>query len=44
VSIEFATDGTATYTALYLDDDSGRTLVLDVLPLADTIRISDATT
>jgi len=43
VSIEFSSDGTATYTAIYLDDDSGRTLVLDVLPLADSIRISDAT-
>jgi prepilin-type N-terminal cleavage/methylation domain-containing protein len=41
-SIEFERDGTASYTALYLDDESGRSLVLDVLPLADAVRISDA--
>jgi type II secretion system protein H len=43
VSIEFERDGTASYTEIYLDDESGRTLVLDVLPLADAVRISDAT-
>jgi type II secretion system protein H len=43
VSIEFERDGTASYTEIYLDDESGRTLVLDVLPLADVVRISDAT-
>jgi type II secretion system protein H len=43
VSIEFERDGTASYIEIYLDDESGRTLVLDVLPLADAVRISDAT-
>ena len=43
VSIEFERDGTSSYTEIYLDDESGRTLVLDVLPLADAVRISDAT-
>ncbi len=43
VSIEFERDGTASYTEIHLDDESGRTLVLDVLPLADAVRISDAT-
>ena len=43
VSIEFERDGTASYTEIYLDDESGRTLVLDVLPLADVVRINDAT-
>ena len=43
VSIEFERDGTASYTEIHLDDESGRTLQLDVLPLADAVRISDAT-
>jgi prepilin-type N-terminal cleavage/methylation domain-containing protein len=38
-AIEFDFDGSADGTSLYLDDESGRTLVLDVLPLADTVRI-----
>ncbi len=42
VFVSFARDGTASYTALYLDDESGRSVVLDVLPLADTVRVSDA--
>jgi type II secretory pathway pseudopilin PulG len=42
VSIEFERDGTASYTEIHLDDESGRTLVLDVLPLADAVRINDA--
>ena len=42
VSIEFERDGTASYTEIYLDDESGQTLVLDVLPLADAVRINDA--
>jgi hypothetical protein len=43
VSIECERGGTASYTEIYLDDESGRTLVLDVQPLADAVRISDAT-
>lgn len=41
-SIEFERDGTASYTELHLVDESGRSLVLAVLPLADAVRISDA--
>jgi prepilin-type N-terminal cleavage/methylation domain-containing protein len=37
--IEFDFDGSSEDTSLYLDDDSGRTLVLDVLPLSDRVRI-----
>ncbi len=43
VFISCARDGTASYTALYLDDESGRSVVLDILPLADVVRVSDAT-
>ena len=42
VSIEFERNGTASYTEIHLGDESGRTLVLDVLPLADAVRIDDA--
>jgi len=41
-SIEFGTDGTTEAAAVILDDDSGRTLVIDVLPLAEAVRVSDA--
>ena len=41
--IEFDRDGTATDTSIYLDDDSGRTLELRVLPLADGVRMADVT-
>ena len=37
--IEFDLDGSASDTFLYLDDESGRTLVLHVLPLVDVVRI-----
>jgi len=39
--IEFDFDGTASDTSLYLEDESGRTLALDVLPLADGVRIRE---
>lgn len=39
--IEFDRDGSATDTSLYLDDDTGRTLELRVLPLADGVRMTD---
>lgn len=42
VGLEFEWDGTTAPAAVYLDDDSGRRLVLDVLPLADGVRIEDA--
>lgn len=41
-SIEFAMDGTTDAAAVILDDDSGGTLVIDVLPLAEAVRVSDA--
>jgi type II secretion system protein H len=37
--IAFAQDGTAEYATIVLDDDTGQSLSLDVLPLADVIRI-----
>lgn len=39
--IEFDFDGTASDTSLYLEDETGRRLVLDVLPLADGVRIRE---
>lgn len=41
-SIVFDRDGTASYTEIVLDHDSGESLVLEVLPLADAVRIHDA--
>jgi len=42
VSIRFERDGTASASALHLEDESGKAVVLDVLPLADTVRVRDA--
>jgi prepilin-type N-terminal cleavage/methylation domain-containing protein len=42
VAIEFAPDGSADSTTLFLDDESGNGLLIDVLPLADAVRVSDA--
>jgi type II secretion system protein H len=42
MAIEFTGDGTTEAAAVFLDDDSGRALVIDVLPLAEAVRISDA--
>ncbi len=39
--IAFARDGTANHATIVLDDDSGHSVSLDVLPLADVIRIHD---
>jgi prepilin-type N-terminal cleavage/methylation domain-containing protein len=39
--IAFDRDGTTAYTAIVLEDESGRSLTLDVLPLADAVRIRD---
>lgn len=41
-AVEFEWDGTTAPAAVYLDDESGRRLVLEVLPLADGVRIEDA--
>ena len=34
-------DGTTVYTAIVLEDESGRSVTLDVLPLAEAVRIRD---
>ena len=39
--IAFDHDGTTVYTAVVLEDESGRSITLDVLPLADAVRIRD---
>lgn len=39
--VEFDRDGTTTYTEVVLDDGEGRTLVLEILPLADAVRVRD---
>ena len=41
--VSFERDGTASPTAIVIDDDSGRSIALEVLPLADAVRIRDAT-
>jgi type II secretory pathway pseudopilin PulG len=41
-AIEFATDGTADYASLVVDDESGRSLAVEVLPAAEAVRVSDA--
>jgi prepilin-type N-terminal cleavage/methylation domain-containing protein len=41
-AIEFSSDGTTVSAAVILDDTSGRSLVIDVLPLAEAVRVSDA--
>jgi prepilin-type N-terminal cleavage/methylation domain-containing protein len=40
-TVEFARDGTTDFAAIVLDDASGGSLTLDVLPLADAVRIRD---
>jgi hypothetical protein len=40
--VAFSADGTSAYTEIVLDDASGRRRILEVLPLADAVRILDA--
>jgi len=40
--VEFASDGSAAYTEILLDDESGRRLAIEVLPLAESVRVFDA--
>ncbi len=40
-SITFESDGTATYTLLVLNEPGGRELALEILPLAEAVRILD---
>ncbi|MEE2677479.1 MAG: prepilin-type N-terminal cleavage/methylation domain-containing protein [Myxococcota bacterium] len=42
VPIEFDWNGTTLPTAVHLDDENGRRVVLDIMPLAEGVRISDA--
>ena len=37
--IEFTQDGTADHATIVLDDETGQSISLDVLPLADVVRI-----
>ncbi len=39
--ITFEGDGTSSYTVLVLDEPGGRELALEILPLADAVRILD---
>ncbi len=41
VFIDFEGDGTSSYTIIVLDDPDGRELALEILPLADAVRILD---
>ena len=41
VEVVFETDGTASATLIFLDNSADRRLVLEVLPLADRVRIRD---
>jgi prepilin-type N-terminal cleavage/methylation domain-containing protein len=40
--VEFDRDGTTTWTSIVLANDDGDTLELELLPLADVVRIRDA--
>ena len=42
VPIEFDWNGTTLPTAVRLDDENGRQVMLDIMPLAEGVRISDA--
>jgi prepilin-type N-terminal cleavage/methylation domain-containing protein len=39
--VTFERDGTASFTTIVLDDPDGRRLILEIPPLADTVRIFD---
>jgi prepilin-type N-terminal cleavage/methylation domain-containing protein len=41
VPVAFRPDGTTSWTQILLDDESGRSRTLEVLPLADVVRILD---
>ncbi len=41
VEVTFETDGTTSAAAVFLENEVGRSLLLDVLPLADRVRIRD---
>ena len=39
--VTFEPDGTASFTAIVLENSDGQQLILEILPLADTVRIYD---
>ena len=39
--VTFERDGTSSFTTIVLDDPDGRRIILEILPLADTVRIID---
>jgi prepilin-type N-terminal cleavage/methylation domain-containing protein len=41
VYIAFDRDGTTSYTELQISDEGGKTIVLDVLPIAEAVRVRD---
>ena len=41
VAVEFARDGTASYSEIYIQDNSGNRIALDVYPLDERVRIRD---
>jgi len=41
VGVLFETDGSTEFTQIHLDGEDGETLMIEVLPLADTVRIVD---
>lgn len=41
VPVEFDWNGTTAATTVHIDDETGRQLVLDVMPLAEGVRITD---
>ena len=41
-SVRFERDGSASYTTIVLNEPGGRELSLEILPLADSVRIVDA--
>ena len=40
-SVEFERDGSAATSSIFVDDEDGRRIVLEVLPLSDAVRIGD---
>jgi type II secretion system protein H len=42
--VAFDGDGTGAYTEIVIDDGAGREIALEILPLADAVRILDAET
>ena len=41
IYVDFQRDGTSSFTVIVIDDPDGQKLFLEILPLADTVRIQD---